>query len=147
MADIEAIEKALGIIYSGAAIMDNDFGDAEVEEACNKLRPMLKHFGIAKKADVVLNAYLSMASIKENVEETMIFIDDHFSEQEKLAILNDILDIAKADGLDKAEEELIQTIVSVWAIADDTEPLTFDDDYADDWFFYDEDEEAGNPAK
>ncbi len=134
------IEKSLGIIYSAAAMMDNDFSDKEIIEACDILRPMLKHFGIAKKTDVVLNTYLQDAAQKECIEEAMVYIDDHMTPNEKLTIMNNILDIAKVDGLADAEAELIQTIVSVWSIPDDTEPLTFADDYADDWYFFEEEE-------
>jgi len=145
MKDINEIEKSLGILYSAAAMMDNDYSDKEIIEACDLLRPMLKHFGIAKKADVVLNAYLKQAGDKEAVEQAMVYIDDNLQPDEKLAIINHILEIAKADGLAEAEAELIQTIVSAWAIPDETEPLQFADDYADDWFFFEEEED--NNAK
>lgn len=134
----------IGGLYVAAAIMDEEFGDDEKNMAAEKLKNLLKYFGAKMNPKKVLKNCMELVEDEEFLTSSMEIFAEYLPDSLKLYILNDMMEIAGADGLDEAEEGFINDMAEIFNIAEGTEAMEFDDDYDDDWDYDDEDDENWN---
>ncbi len=129
----------IGGLYVAAAVMDEEFGDEEKEMAAEKLQDILKYFGVKMNAKKVVNHCLDLAQDEEFLTSSMIIFAKYLPDSLKLYILNDMIEIAGADGLDDEEEGFINDMAEIFDIEEGTEAMEFDDEDDDD--YWDDDDE------
>lgn len=127
----------LGILFTAAAVMDGEISEEEQEVAIEHIGNAFQLFGYD---DLDPEGIFEFASevIEENediIDESIELFEQYLSGEALATILQQMREIAGADGLDDDESEFIDAVESAWMGGDDDE----DDDEEED-----EDEEEGD---
>ena len=131
----------IGGLYVAAACMDEEFGDEEMDMAAEKLKTILKYFGVKMNSKKVLKNCLELCEDEDFLTSSMEIFAEYLPDSLKLYILNDMMEIAGADGLDEEEEGFIYDMAEIFDIDEDTEAMEFDEDYDEDWEDDDDDDD------
>lgn len=132
----------LGILFTAAAVMDGEFSEEEQEVAVEHIGNALAMFGYDDlDAEGVFEYASEIIDEDEDILDNTVEIFGEYLSGEALAtILQQMREIAGADGLDDEESEFIDSVEAAWMDGDDDDDEEEDEEEGEG----DDDEEEGD---